>query len=86
MRSGPKTALEEQVVDYRVRCRLASADYWAFVATLDGDAVGFAEVAVRKYANGCESQPVPFLEGIWVDPRYRRSGISRRLIAHVGAS
>lgn len=77
----PEDSLEEHERD-TVRV-LASADYWAFVATLDGDAVGFAEVAVRKYANGCESQPVPFLEGIWVDPRYRRSGISRRLIAHV---
>ena len=62
---------------------LASVDYWAFVAMRDGAAVGFAEIAIRKYANGCESQPVPFLEGIWVDPRYRRSGVGRRLLAHV---
>jgi aminoglycoside 6'-N-acetyltransferase I len=62
---------------------LADADYWAFVAMRDGEAIGFAEIAIRKYANGCESQPVPFLEGIWVDPRYRRSGVGRRLIAHV---
>ena len=62
---------------------LAGADYWAFAAMDDGEAIGFAEVAVRKYANGCESQPVPFLEGIWVDPRYRRSGVGRRLVAHV---
>jgi aminoglycoside 6'-N-acetyltransferase I len=47
----------------------------------DGSAVGFAEIAVRKYANGCESQPVPFLEGVWVSPAFRRRGIGARLIA-----
>jgi aminoglycoside 6'-N-acetyltransferase I len=62
---------------------LASGDYWGFVAIKDGEAAGFAEVAIRKYANGCESQPVPFLEGIWVAPHARRQGIGRRLVAHV---
>ncbi len=45
--------------------------------------VGFAELSVRDYANGCTSQPVPFLEGIWVAKRYRRRGIGRALIAAV---
>ena len=62
---------------------LAGGDYWGFVAMQDAEAVGFAEVAIRKYANGCESMPVPFLEGIWVDPQHRRRGIGRRLVAHV---
>ena len=63
---------------------LASDDEWAFLAIDEkGEAVGFAEIAIRKYANGCESQPVPFLEGIWVDPRFRRSGIGQRLIAYI---
>ena len=77
----PEDSLEEHERDTaRV---LADADCWSFVALRDGEAVGFAEIAIRKYANGCESQPVPFLEGIWVDPGHRRSGIGRRLIAHV---
>ena len=62
---------------------LAGLDYWGFVARRAGEAIGFAEIAIRKYANGCESQPVPFLEGIWVDPRHRRRGVGRRLLAHV---
>jgi len=77
----PESSLEEHERDTaRV---LASDEYWGFVATQNGEAFGFAEIAIRKYANGCESQPVPFLEGIWVDPRYRRSGIGRHLVAHV---
>jgi aminoglycoside 6'-N-acetyltransferase I len=58
--------------------------YWGFVAE-DGDARGFAEVSIRRYANGCDTQPVPFLEGIWVDPKFRRHGIGAQLLAHVEA-
>lgn len=65
---------------------LVSDDAWGFLAeTADGAAVGFAELAIRKYANGCTVRPVPFLEGIWVRPEFRRRGIGARLIAHVGA-
>lgn len=65
---------------------LADAETWAFVAEdADGTALGFAETALRKYANGCENQPVPFLEGIWVAPGARRHGIGRKLIDHVAA-
>jgi aminoglycoside 6'-N-acetyltransferase I len=46
---------------------------------------GFAELAIRKYANGCETRPVPFVEGIWVKPQFRRQGVGARLIGHVEA-
>jgi aminoglycoside 6'-N-acetyltransferase I len=56
--------------------------FWGFLAELPGgDPAGFAELAVRDYANGCLSRPVPFLEGIWVDPRVRRQGIGAALLA-----
>ncbi len=65
---------------------LNSDDAWAFVAeTAKGTPAGFAEVSIRKAANGCESQPVPFLEGIWVEPQYRRQGIGALLIGHIEA-
>jgi aminoglycoside 6'-N-acetyltransferase I len=54
---------------------------WGFVAETGANgAVGFAEVAIRPYANGCDSRPVAFLEGIWVDPQFRRRGIGGRLV------
>src|SRR5229473_169360 len=62
---------------------LADADMWGFVAeTTGGATTGFAEVAVRKYANGCMTRPVPFPEGIWVEPEFRRQGAGRALIEH----
>ena len=64
---------------------LASPDEWAFLAEAGGVPAGFAEISIRKFANGCETAPVPFLEGIWVEPEFRRRGIGRRLVAHVEA-
>lgn len=44
------------------------------------EAIGFAEVALRHdYVNGCETSPVVFLEGIYVDPNARRCGVAAAL-------
>jgi len=77
----PEGSLEEHARD--VARLLGGGDYWGFVALRDGEPVGFAEIAIRRYANGCESQPVPFLEGIWVEPAFRRQGIAARLVADI---
>jgi aminoglycoside 6'-N-acetyltransferase I len=62
---------------------LASGESWGFIAeTPDGTAAGFAEIAIRKYANGCDTHPVAFLEGIWVKAPFRRQGIGAQLILH----
>lgn len=63
---------------------LSDGEAWAFIAEMkDGRRAGFAEVAIRKYVNGCDNRPVAFLEGIWVRPELRRQGIGVRLLAYV---
>jgi aminoglycoside 6'-N-acetyltransferase I len=62
-----------------------STGVWGFIAEIDGAPVGFAEIAIRPYANGCDSRPVPFLEGIWVKAPFRRQGIGAHLISHIEA-
>jgi len=48
------------------------------------NAMGFAEASVRSdYVNGASSSPVAFLEGIFVEPRARETGIARHLIEAV---
>jgi aminoglycoside 6'-N-acetyltransferase I len=57
---------------------------WGFIAeTPAGTPVGFAEVSIRKAANGCVTQPVAFLEGIWVRDADRRQGIGASLVRHI---
>ncbi len=53
------------------------------VAERDGGGLaGFAEVGLRKFAGGCSTTPVAYLEGIWVDPDRRRGGIASELVRH----
>jgi len=54
-----------------------------WIAEAEGRAVGFAELGLRPHANGCESQPVGFLEGIWVAPDWRGRGVARQLLAAI---
>ncbi|MEO7823064.1 MAG: aminoglycoside 6'-N-acetyltransferase [Gemmatimonadaceae bacterium] len=41
---------------------------------------GFAEVGTRPYADGCDSSPVAYLEGWYVDEDSRRRGVGRALV------
>ena len=43
--------------------------------------VGFVELSRRRYAEGCYTSPVGFLEGWYVAPEYRRRGVGAALVA-----
>ena len=47
----------------------------------DGGLCGFLEAGTRPFAEGCESSPVGYIEGWWVDPEYRRQGLGARLVS-----
>ncbi|NNG14980.1 MAG: GNAT family N-acetyltransferase [Gemmatimonadales bacterium] len=47
----------------------------------EGHPVGFAELAIRPYAEGCLSDRVAYLEGWYVAPEARRAGVGQALIA-----
>jgi len=44
---------------------------------------GFAEVGARAFADGCDSSPVAYLEGWWVDPDRRGQGVGAALVRAV---
>ena len=74
---------DEDHAKMRTDCEpmLASADTAVFVAMDDDALIGYAEVSLRRdYVNGCETSPVAFLEGIYVDPAHRRKGVSQALV------
>jgi aminoglycoside 6'-N-acetyltransferase I len=71
---------DERVPDFAALT--ASPEAACFLA-FDGDkAVGFAQCQLRHdYVEGCETSPVGFLEGVYVDDDHRRSGVARALLS-----
>lgn len=52
-----------------------------FVAEREnGKLGGFLEGGTRRYAEGCDTRPVAYIEGWYVDEDLRRRGIGRRLV------
>jgi len=53
----------------------------AFVAVRPGGSLGgFLEAGLRKYADGCSTSPVGYIEGWYVDEDLRRQGMGARLV------
>jgi len=46
----------------------------------DGKLGGFLEAGTRKYADGCETNPVGYIEGWYVDKDLRGQGIGAALV------
>lgn len=51
----------------------------------EGELGGFASVSIRPWAEGCVSEPVPYIEGWWVAPDLRQKGVGRALFAAIEA-
>ncbi len=51
-----------------------------FIAEEEATAFGFLELAVRSFSDGCESMPVPHVEGWYVEPFARGKGVGRALM------
>ena len=73
-------APEDEVAD--AAAWLARPDTVVLVATrASGGLAGFAELGERQYADGCDTSPVAYLEGWWVDEDARRQGVGAALVA-----
>jgi aminoglycoside 6'-N-acetyltransferase I len=46
----------------------------------DGSLGGFASISIRAWADGCDSEPCPYVEGWYVEPQLRHRGIGTVLI------
>jgi aminoglycoside 6'-N-acetyltransferase I len=60
---------------------LADSEQAVFVAArADGCLGGFIEAATRKYGEGCETSPVGYIEGWFVDEDLRANGVGKLLV------
>lgn len=74
-------ALSDHALDIDRYFQREDTGWLTFVAEEGGRLLGFLEVDQRKYAPGCNSSPVPFIEGWYVDSHARRRGIGRALVS-----
>ncbi|MGE0172538.1 MAG: aminoglycoside 6'-N-acetyltransferase [Oligoflexales bacterium] len=74
----PTATIEDHLSEIR---NLVGTDAW--IVWHDNKPIGFAEASIRPYANGCQSRPVAFLEGIWVAPLFRQAGVAKGLVTTV---
>lgn len=68
--------LEEEFDEFVSNPEMAS-----FIKYVDEKPVGFANVSIRyDYVEGCETSPVGYLEGIYVEDCYRNNNFARELV------
>ena len=60
---------------------LAESPLIVFVAAAEEGLAGFLEMDLRSYAEGCASSPVPYVEGWYVAPDWRRRGVGGALMS-----
>lgn len=58
----------------------SSARETVLVAEYEGVLVGFVELSLRAYAEGCDTSPVAYLEGWFVSHDLRGAGVGRALL------
>ncbi len=74
----PRCSPEEQ--SFEVRSILSTSNSTALLAVDDaGNVLGFIELSIRNYAEGCYSTHVGYVEGIFVGTENRRRGVSNEL-------
>lgn len=49
-------------------------------ASDEGQLIGFVEVSLRDWAEGCNTHPVGYIEAWYVEPAHRCKGVGRALI------
>jgi aminoglycoside 6'-N-acetyltransferase I len=60
---------------------LAEKDRIAFIAAArPGTVSGFVEATIRPFAECCDTRPVGYIEGWYVDADVRQRGVGRRLV------
>jgi len=83
LRLWPQASVAEHLAD--MRASAARGDCICIAMSAAGVLLGLAEASMRTdYVNGTSGSPVPFLEGLYVEPDARRSGVARALVAAVG--
>jgi len=77
----PDHSIEEFADD--MQKYISSEDAAIFLAYYKDEAIGFAQCQLRNdYVEGTESNPVGYLEGLFIKESFRQQGYARLLVTH----
>jgi aminoglycoside 6'-N-acetyltransferase I len=76
----PKTTAAEHRVEMDAWLKRSDAIVLVAQSEVGGGLVGFTEIGARSLADGCETSPLAYLEGWYVDTAIRRRGVGAALI------
>lgn len=64
---------------------LTQENFACFLAEYDSNCIGFMEINTRPYVNGCDTSPVAFIEGLWIEEAFQKQGIGYLLVKQAEA-
>jgi aminoglycoside 6'-N-acetyltransferase I len=76
MRKGIWPEAPDEYMTFDMDEILANDDYFVIFACDDGKPIGLTEAQIRDYGEGCETSPVGYLEGWYVQEDYRGKRIA----------
>lgn len=83
LREAVYTGLDRDFHQQEMEIYFNDEDKTCLLACNATDSVcGMVEMSLRNVVDGCLSSPVGYVEGIFVDPAHRGSGIARLLMQH----
>lgn len=75
MRKGIWPEAPDEFMSYDMDEILANEEYAVFFACVGETPIGLTEVTIKDYAEGCETSPVGYLEGWFVQDEYRGKSV-----------
>ena len=77
----PEHTRSEMEADLKEHCQAGGV---VFLAQEENSLIGFAQCGLRHdYVEGAYTSPVGYLEGIYVEPAFRRCGVAAELVRAV---
>ena len=81
LREAVYSGIDGEFHDQEMELFLGDDTKECFLAITDaGDTCGMVEVSLRNIVDGCLTSPVGYIEGVYVDPKFRGIGIARQLL------
>lgn len=81
LRQAVFTGFDPEFHDEEMQWLLESDQAECFLAwSNDNEPIGLLEMSLHNFVDGCIGSPVGYIEGIYLEPDHRGTGLGRRLI------